>query len=226
MEIFKSLLLLAALLLIFGCAQAKDFRYGLGKISSLNSKYNTTIDTYPKSIAQINSMLEDYRQLKNIQLDSGQESFAYVADYRILNLEAEKLYIESQKYGGSGTTKEGFGCRSRPFIIESVSLRNKSSLKAFEAVSLIREFIDKHPEDAGLSGLSAKTALFLNATFYQVSRDARTDSNVINHFCPMNVTLDVYRQNFRKKTNLSEESISKMSYEEAVQVWKKLNGMG
>ena len=222
----KKILLLIGLLLIFGCVQQKDFRHGLGKISSLNSKYNTTIDTYPKSIAQIDLMLDDYRQLKNFQLDSGQESFAYIVDYRILNLEAEKLYIESQRYGSAGTTKDGFGCRSRPFIIESAGLRNKSSLKAFEAVTLVREFIGKHPEDAGLSGLSAKTALFLNATFYQISRDARSDSKVINNFCPINVTLDIYRQNFRKKTNLSEESINKMSYEEAVQIWKKLSGMG
>ena len=222
----KKVFLFMALVFIAGCMQAKDFKYGLDKISSLNSKYNTTIDTYPKSIAQIGLMLDDYRQLKNIQLDSGQESFVYVVDYRILNLEAEKLYIESQNYGSVGTTKDGFGCRSRPFIIESADLRNKSSLKAFEAVSLIREFIDKHPEDAGLAGLSAKTALFLNATFYQISKDARADSNVINHFCPINVTLDIYRQNFRKKTNLSEESIINMSYEEAVQIWKKLSGMG
>src|SRR3989338_8417535 len=156
----KKILLLIGLLLIFGCAQAKDFSYGANQISSLNAKYNTTIETYPKSIRQV-------------QLESGQEPFNYAISYRILNLEAEKLYIQGQKYGSAGTTKDGFGCKSRPLIIESVSLRNSSGSTGFESVGLLREFVNKYPEDAKLVGLSEKNALFLNATFYEISVEAR-----------------------------------------------------
>jgi len=210
---------------IAGCVQSKDFGYGIKLVNSINSDYNTTMESYPKSIPQIKSMLNGFSELKKLQLESGQEAFNYVVDYRILNLEAEKFYIEGQKYGQAGTTKQGFGCKSRPLIIESVGYRNKSALKGFEAVDLLREFAGRHPEDASMAGLSEKNALFLNATFYQIQADARRDSNIINNFCPKNVTLELYQEEFRKKTNFSEDFISSISYEEAAEAWKKLRGI-
>ena len=221
----KKFFLIIALIVILGCVQAKDFNFGVKQINSLNSKYNTTMETYPKTMQQISLMLNDLKELKKIQLETGKESFDYLVDYRILNLEAEKLYIESQKYGGAGTTKDGFGCKSRPLIIESVSLRNRSALKGFEAAGLLNEFVSKYPEEAKSAGLSFKNVLFLNATFYEIPKDARSDSSVINRFCPKNVTLELYQQEFRKSTNLSEDFINKLSYEEAVPIWKKIRGI-
>ena len=165
----RRILLLIALILIFGCAQAKNFSYGLKQVNLLNFKYNTTMETYPKTTAQISSMIKDYDELRKMQLESGQEPFNYIIDYRILNLEAEKSYIYGQSYGSTGTTKNGFGCKSRPLIIESVQFRNQSAQKAFEAVDLIREFVQKYPEEAKQAGFSEKNALFLNATFFSIS---------------------------------------------------------
>ena len=140
----KKIFLVIALIFIAGCVQAKGFNYGIKQINALNSKYNTTMETYPQSIKQIDLMIDGYKKLKELELGAGQEQFNYIADYRILNLEAEGLYMQSQKYGDTGTTKGGFGCKSRPIIIESVSFRNKSASKAFEAVDLLREFVEKY----------------------------------------------------------------------------------
>ncbi len=208
-----------------GCARTKDFEYGVEQINSLNSKYNTTMETYPKSTGQIELMIGDFKEIKQLQLDSGQQPFGYVIDYRLLNLEAEKLFIESQKYGARGTTKDGFGCKSRPLILESAGLRNMSALKGFEAVGLLRDFADKYPEESVAVGLTYKNALFLNATFYQISKDARSDSSIINNFCPENVTLEIYQQEIRKSTNLSEDFISRLDYNGAVDIWKKIRGI-
>lgn len=220
----KRFFLLIALVFIASCVQTKDFNYGVEQINALNSQYNTTMETYPKNIMKINAMINDFMELKKIQLERGQEPFGYVNDYRLLNLEAEKLYIEGQRHGSAGTTKDGFGCKSRPLIIESVSFRNNSALKGFEAAGLLRKFIDKYPDEAKAVGLSSKNALFLNATFYQISREARSDSSIINHFCPQNETLVLYKKEFKSKTNLSEDFIDNLSYEEAVPIWKKLRG--
>lgn len=226
----KRIFLLIVLVVILGCVQPKNFGYGLKQVNSLNSKYNVTMETYPKTMQKINLMLNDFGELKKLRLETGQEPFGYLVDYRILNLEAEKLYIESQKYGGAGTTKDGFGCKSKPLITESVALRNMSALKGFEAAGLITEFVGKYPEEAESAGFSLKNALFLNASFYEISKEAARDSRVINNFCPQNVTLDIYKQNFRKpsfreKYNLSDEYISNMGYEEAVNFWKKSIGL-
>lgn len=222
----KKAFLLILLVFIFGCAQAKDFSYGLKQINSLNSKYNTTIETYPKSLNGVSQMASEYDELRKMQLESGQEQFSYVVDYRLLNLEAERLFMQGQKYGNSGTTKYGFGCKIRPLIIESVGLRNRSSQKGFEAVDLLNDFARKYPQESKMAGLGAKNALFLNATFHEIFVDARRDSNIINNFCPANVTLVLYKEEFRKRTNLSEGQINNLSYEEAVSIWKIIRSIG
>ncbi|MEK6983089.1 MAG: hypothetical protein AABX33_00820 [Nanoarchaeota archaeon] len=218
----QKILLIVTLIIIAGCAQSKNFSYGIQEINKLNSKYGTTMETYPKNIREINLMLNEFKELKKLELENGKEPFNYVIDYKILNLESENLYIESQKYGSAATTKKGFGCKSRPFILESVALRNQSAKKGFEAVDLLREFNRKYPKEADSVGLSEKAAMFLNATFYIIDNDAIKDSNTINRFCSKNRTLEIYQEELRKKTNLSEESIKKLSYEEAVDIWKQL----
>lgn len=222
---FIIIFLIVILLFIVSCTQTKDFNYGIKQINSLNSKYNTTMEAYPKNIKQIDLMLNDLAELKKIKLEASQEPFNYIIDYRILNLEAEKLYIGGQKYGNAGTTKNGFGCKSRPLIIESVHLRNSSALKGFDAAHLLIEFVGKYPKEAGSAGLSFKNALFLNATFYRISKDARQDSSIINRFCPENVTLEIYQQEFRKEASLSKDFIDGLSYEEAVGIWKGRRGL-
>lgn len=221
----KKIFFLIAMVFILGCAQQKGFEYGISQINSINSKYNTTMETYPAGIEEINKMLAGMEQLKSMKLEIQQEPFEYIVDYRILNLEAERLFIEGQKYGSSGTTKEGFGCKSRPLILESVSYRNQSALKGFEAAALLAEFIEKYPDEAKSAGFSLKSILFLNASFYQVHQDARKDSSVINSLCPKTRVLELYQQEFRKKTSMSEDAITKLNYEEAVPIWKNLRGI-
>lgn len=222
----RKVLLTLALLFIIGCVQAKDFDYGVKQVNNLNLKYNATMDTYPNNVQQIDAMLNDFRELKKLQLESGKQPLSYILDYRILNLEAEKLYMKGQKYGAAGTTKGGFGCKSSPLIIESASLRNMSALKGFESVNLLREFLRKYPEEAKSVALSEKNALFLNATFYQISKDAGKDSSIINNFCPQNETLVLYKKEIKAKTNLSEDFINNLTYDLAVPIWKKIRGIG
>lgn len=221
----KKIFLMLALIFTAGCMQAKDFNYGIKQLDSVNSKYKVTMESYPGNIKDTDSMLNDLEGLKKLQLRSGQESFNYAVNYRILNLEAERLYIESQKYGNSGTTNYGFGCKIRPLIIESASLRNRSALKGFEAVNLLAEFVDKHPKDANSIGLSFKNTLFLNATFYQLSMGAGKDSGIINYFCPENVTLELYQQQFVRETNFSKDYIKSLRYSDAVKLWKISRGI-
>ena len=89
----KKIFLAFILFFIVGCTQAKDFNYGIKQINNINFKYNTTMDTYPPHLNQIISMNDDLKELKKIKLEAGQEPFNYIIDYRLLNLEAEKLFI-------------------------------------------------------------------------------------------------------------------------------------
>ncbi len=222
----KRIILIFALMLIAsGCAPNRDFKFGASHLININSKYGTSMDAYPENPENSARMLKEFIDLKGLKLDIGQGAFDQVLKYRILDLEANELFIQSQKYGQVGTTKYGFGCKARPLILESVKFRNESALKGFEAVTLLKSFADKFPKESDSVGLSQKNALFLNATYYRISIEARDDSNIINNFCPVNETLEIYRQTFRRGTNLSEDYINNLGYDEAVKIWKDMEGI-
>ena len=218
------MLLFAVMMLLAACAPGKDFKYGIEQLNIINSKYGTTMSTYPDTTGKMDLMIGELSNLKNLNLNSGQQPLNYIVDYRILDLEAEKLYSESQKFGNAGTTKSGFSCKPRPLVLESASLRNQAALKAFEAVDVLRKLIREYPEDASSINLSEKNALFLNATFYQIEKDAKNDISVINRFCPENATLGFYMQEFKSKKLMSDEEISRLTYKDAVVIWKEERG--
>lgn len=219
----KKILLLVLLALLAGCAGTKDFSYGLGQMNAVNSKYNITYDSYPADVNQINMIIGSYKELKSLKLDEDYNVFNEFIEYQTLNLEAEKQFVNSLKYGDAGTTKKGFGCKMRPLIIETVKFKNESALKGFEAVSRLKDFVDRYPEKAALISLSQKNVIFLNATYYELSKDANTDSSVINSFCPENVTLEIYKEGFKRTENLSDEYINGLDYGQAVKLWKQIN---
>lgn len=221
----KKILLVVLLVLLAGCAKAKDFSYGLSQMDAVNLKYGITPNSYPADVNQINVIMNSYKGLKELRLDKDQEAFNDFVDYRLLAFGSDKQFISSLKYGDSGTTKNGFGCKRRPLIIETVKLKNESALKGFESVSKLKEFMDKYPQHSKLANVSYIDIMFLNASFYELSKDANRDSGTINYFCPENVTLEIYRQGFRKIENLSEEYISSLTYEQAVKLWKQTNGI-
>jgi hypothetical protein len=208
-----------------GCVQQKDFSYGLGEVNKVNIMHNTSMAAYPEDIEEIQALISEFTDLKGDVLESGQESFEYLIDYRIARLETQMLFIDGSRYGKSGTTKYGFGCKQRPLIIESVMLKNASALKGYEAMGILSEFLSTHPDDAHASNLTNKDLIFTNATFYQIIIDAKRDSGIINNFCPESTVLELYQEEFRKKTNLSEDDLKQMDYETAASIWKKIRGV-
>ena len=219
----KILLIILSMLLLLaaGCTQKKDFSYGVSQMEAINSKYNITFDSYPADVSQLDAISSSYNELKNIKLAKDQAAFNELIDYHLLSIEAEKDFVRSLKYGDVGTTKNGFVCKSRPIIIETVGFKNASAIKGFDAVSKLKNFIDNYPENANSLNLSQKNVVFMNATYYELSKDANSDSDTVNGFCPENLTLEVYKAWFRKNTNLSDEYISNLNYNQAVSIWKK-----
>ena len=221
----KKILLVVLLCLLAGCAKSKDFSYGLGQMDAVNSKYNITYSSYPADVNQIDVIINSYKGLKSLKLDTGREAFDEFVDYQLLTFESDKQFVNGLKYGDAGTTKYGFGCKIRPLIIETVKFKNESATMGFEAISKLKDFVDKYPQNSKLANLSQKDVIFLNATFYELSKDANSDSGTINSFCPEDVTLEIYRQQFRKETNFSKDYIDKMDYSTAVMEWKKIEGI-
>jgi len=220
----KKILLVVLLCLLAGCAKSKDFSYGLGQMDAVNSKYNITYSSYPADVNQIDVIINSYKGLKSLKLDTGREAFDEFVDYQLLTFESDKQFVNGLKYGDAGTTKYGFGCKIRPLIIETVKFKNESATKGFEAITKLKDFVDKYPQNSKLTNLSQKDVMFLNASFYELSKDANRDSETINYFCPENITLEIYKSGFKKTENLSDEYINGLNYEQAVKLWKKIEG--
>ena len=212
------------LLLAAGCAPRTDFSSGIAELEKINGKHNATMDTFPHSLGGMGAIISEVKQLKGMKLGSGQEQFDFAVDFRIKLLEAEKLFINGSSFGDSGTTVDGFSCKQRPVILESAGLRNRSAIKGFEAVSILSEFTSKYPAESAQLGLDRKRAFFLNASFFKIDQDASKDSRAINQFCPESRVLELFREDIRKKTNLSADYINNMGYTEALEAWKKLRG--
>ncbi len=219
----KKILLVVLLVLLAGCAKTKDFSYGLSQMNAVNSKYSITPNSYPADVNKIDIIMNSYKELKSLRLDKDQEAFNELVDYRLLTFGSDKQFVNSLKYGDAGTTKKGFGCKIRPLIIETVKFKNESAVKGFEAISKLKDFVDKYPQNSKLANLSQKDVIFLNASFYELSKEANTDSGTINYFCPENITLELYKEGFKRTENLSDGYINSLTYEQAVKLWKQVN---
>jgi hypothetical protein len=226
MSNLKKILIVLALLLIIGCTEKSlDFEHGLGLINEIDLKFGTNLQTFPKDIKNLDTMADNLKSLKKIKLDSGQEPFEMIVDFKLLNLQAGKLFIQGNKYGSTGYTKDGFACKPRPLIIESASLRRESANTGYAAVGLGWDILSEFPNEAELAGLNQRDIVFLNGTFFRFYEEASKDISTINPRCPESKSLEFYKQEFRKKLNFSEEYINELSYEKAVPIWKELNNI-
>ena len=216
----KNVLFLLFVVFVAGCASIKDLDYGISKLKEVNSKYNTTMDSFPSQPDKIDMMINDINNLKSIDLGDNNEEFGYILDYRIANSEAIKFLIQSGKYGKLGTTVGGFACKPRPLVIESAILRNMSAQKGYGAAKLMNLFAEKYPADAEKLNFSTKKALFMNADFSEIETNGRKDINTVNSLCPTNRTLELYKEDFANHLNLSKDAIDNLTYDEAVNIWK------
>ncbi len=214
------------LIFIVGCAQdAKNFEYGLGKLNEIDSKYNVTMDSVPTGQKETSLMISELEILGEEKLESGQEAFDSLLIYRTASIEAAQIYAKGASFGAKGTTKDGFGCKDRPFVIESGQLRNSSAQKGFEAVSALWNLVEKYPREANASGLTGKNAVLMNGTFYKIYLDARSDIITIKNMCTENRTLEIYKDYLNKYTNLSDEYINNLDYGQAVIEYKDSLGL-
>lgn len=191
-----------------GCAalQKKDLSYGIGQINKLNAKYGVTMASSPDTMEKIGSFVDELNELKKNKIESGQEPFDALIEFRIHNLEADRYFMENKlKYGERGTTINGFGCKGRHRILNSSGIRIMSASEGFKAVERAYELIEKYPEESKIAGLSMKDALFLNATFYEIDRQAKRDQRLIENFCPEETYQEIIRQEELKKKLMGAE---------------------
>lgn len=217
----KIMMIALLILIIAGCSQARDFSYGIDQVNKVNSGHNISFDYYTGDEDKLDAIGNSYRELKDTKLNSDQDAFSGFMDYLILDLESKKNFVKSLRYGDVGTTKMGFACKSRPFILETAAFKNQSAIDGFNSMTKLKGFIDSYPKQAGMLNLSQKDIVFRNATYYQLAEDAEVDSGVINEFCPENITLEAYKMYFRKETDLSDEYINNLDYNTAVSLYKK-----
>ena len=229
-NMMKSQIFIAALiavLILSSCTkpQVRGFDEGYSDFTTEFLKFNATLEKLPSTPKEIATLRLELKTM-DARLDADKDAFKYLIDYTSLALESEELKLRGESYGLIGRVSDGFGCKQRPLIFESATFRNDSAQKGHESLKLLRDFIDKYPVESRKAGLSNKTIIFKNGDFVKLEKEAKSDMGTVNNLCPINRTLEIYRVNFKSSSfkeqyNLTNEMIDKMTYEEAVEYYKK-----
>ena len=220
----KKIILVLMVLSVFlaGCSSIA-YEQGIAKITEINEKNSATMDSFPADKKIVESMISELTSLKGLKVDK-QEQFDLALKYRILSLESGKFLLDAASFGSVGITGDGFSCKPKPIIVEASNFRIEGAKKGYEAVSVLKEFLDKYPDDAQKLGLSSKTAVFQNATAFQVEEQGIKDAKTIERFCPNERVLELYKEEFKSKNVMSEEDINSITYEDAAKKWREIRG--
>jgi hypothetical protein len=225
LDMKKGFFVLMVVLSVFiaGC-QSMTFDQGIARIVEINSAHGSTMESYPADPAVIDEMIVQLNDLQKSSFSDGKEQMDLALRYRILTLESGKPLLAAADIGGVGITQDGFSCKPKPMTLRAASLRDQSAQKSFEAVTVLKELVEKYPQDAQKLGLSMKTALFQNATAYAVWEQGAKDARTIDRYCPDEKVLELYKEEFRKKGIMAEEELSALTYEQAAEKWLEIRG--
>ena len=177
------ILALSILLLIVGCTTGiTSFKSGINKMDKINKKYSIDFKSMPNTIENAVLMRNDLKQITGMSVNVP-ESFTLFLDYRIKSLEGNIIHLEAWKHGMKASTRDGFGCKSLPIIVNSSILRNASAQRGYEAIEVLQEFVDKYPEEALSINITQRDIVFSNFYYYEIEREAKRDRGIIEHFC-------------------------------------------
>lgn len=177
------ILALFILLLIIGCtSEITSFKSGVNKVDKINKKYGVDFKSMPATIENAVLMRNDLKGITGMSVNAP-ESFNLFLNYRMKSLEANIISLEAWKHGMKATTRDGFGCKSLPIIVDSSILRNISAQRGYGTVEILQEFVDKYPEEAMSINITQRDVVFSNAFYYTVENEAGRDRRVIEHFC-------------------------------------------
>lgn len=220
----KSMKLTIAFLLVsfilVSCAPVKDYNYAMSEFNKTIGKYNSTLENLPDTTKELESLRLELKSMQ-LGLDKDADAFKHLVGYTMLVLEAEESKIRGESYGAIGTASDGFGCKQRPLIYESADFRNESAQKGFESLAILKEFLEKYPNEANSAGLGNRIIIFKNGYYVRLANDAKSDKGIVNKLCPVNRTLEIYKEGFKKTLNMTDDEISKLTYEQAVEIYKQ-----
>ena len=190
--IFVFLIVLSVVLVSCG---SKDFDYALKQMNNQDKVYGTSPFNTPAGLVNITTLQTNLNNLKTLELESGSEPFNLLMDFRIQELEANKFFMgDFLKYGSRGSTKKGFGCKGRPYVVNSTLLRNISALEGFKSVDIMFDMANRFPEESKKANITILNAVLLNKTYETVFNEARRDRKIIDNFCPQERVDELLRQ--------------------------------
>lgn len=177
------ILILFILMLMVGCDLGiTSFESGIIEMKKINEKYGVDFKTLPATIEDSVFMRKDLKEIERVSFNPP-ESFQTFFDYRMKSLEANIIHLEAWKEGMKASTRDGFGCKLLPIVVNSSILRNASAQRGYKAIEILQEFVDKYPDEASSINITQRDVVFSNAYYYEVENEAGRDRRAINHFC-------------------------------------------
>jgi hypothetical protein len=221
----KKILFFVLLVMVAGCTPVQDFSSGAEKILEIHDNNNSSLTKYSEDKNAVDGIYKEMELLDELELQQDQAAFELLLDYQLNFLEAESIFLESQKHGELASTSNGFSCKPRVLIIDSALMRNEASFMAEKAITSLKALLENYPEQAAAVNLSESDLSDLSIVFDAIKRSAQEDVSTIDKFCPIERSLELYKEEIvKKRKDLSEDYINNLTYAEAAEIWKEIKG--
>ena len=205
-----ALVLIIAVVLSYQNLSKYSFKEGLNEIREIDIKYGTSIYTegldienkyilnnslyfpldWNKTLIDVNNvdpMTADLNKLKSKIEKTGRtadtEALLLLVEARKMMLESERLFQLGEAIGDIGSTRKGFSCKDKQYILDASGLLNSSAVIGQEATDILDDILNDYPQTREFLAEESRLKFF-DSPFWPIKKEAANNKGVIEHFCP------------------------------------------
>ena len=205
-----ALVLIIAVVLSYSSLSKYSFEKGLNEMIKIDAGYGTSIYTegldvenkyilnnslyfpldWNKTLidaSNVDPMTADLNKLKSkiekTERTADTEALLLLVEARKMMLESERLFQLGEAIGDIGSTKKGFSCKDKQYILDASGLLNSSAVIGQEATDILDDILNDYPQTREFLAEESRLKFF-DSPFWPIKKEAANNKGVIEHFCP------------------------------------------
>jgi len=134
----------------------------------------------------VDLILNDLEMLKNKTISNkninNSEGILLLIEAREKMIKSQELYKIGLSFGDKGRTRDGFGCKDKPTVLNASDAFNQSAVIGTEVTRSFDYLLNTYPS-VGHYLLKSKRPKFYDSPIYFISREAARDRRNIEQLC-------------------------------------------
>ncbi len=205
-----ALAVIIAVALFYPNLSKYSFKEGLDEIKDIDAKYGASIYTegldvenkyilnntlyfpldWGKTLIAVNNvdpMTDELNSLKNkiekMEKTDDTKALLVLIEARKMMIESERLFQLGEAIGDIGSTRKGFSCKDKLYILDASNLINSSAVIGQEATDILDDMLNDYPQTREFFTEESRLKFF-DSPFWPIKKEATMNRGVIEHFCP------------------------------------------